>query len=90
MQHLTNSGVGNIGEMIDDSIPKCPTGDIVNIEDDSLGTFIKRFRRDMIYMERTGDSIPCLHEEMDKSLPPNQRGGPHMLACPCPKCNPRC
>lgn len=30
----------------------------------------------------------CLHDALEKSLPPNQRGGPHNLACNCPKCTP--
>lgn len=28
----------------------------------------------------------CLHEALERSLPRNQRGGPHMLVCNCPKC----
>lgn len=32
----------------------------------------------------------CAHEQLEKSLPPNQRGGPHMLVCNCPKCRPIC
>lgn len=32
----------------------------------------------------------CLHEKLEESRPPNHKGEPHMLACPCPKCTPRC
>jgi len=63
--------------------------EFVRVED-SDGTFLKRFRRDMDYMKRTGDSIPCLHEDMEKNLPEGQKGQAHAIACPCPKCNPRC
>jgi hypothetical protein len=29
----------------------------------------------------------CLHEALEESLPENQKGGPHMLVCNCPKCS---
>lgn len=32
----------------------------------------------------------CLHDALERSLPENQKGGTHLLACPCPKCSPRC
>lgn len=32
----------------------------------------------------------CLHEALDEHLPPNEQGGARLLACPCPKCSPRC
>lgn len=47
------------------------------------------------FMEITRDMDPeergqCLHEALEESLPENQKGGAHMLSCPCPKCTPRC
>ena len=39
--------------------------------------------------ELTEDSN-CLHEKLEESKPSNHKGEAHMLACPCPKCSPRC
>jgi hypothetical protein len=43
--------------------------------------------------EREGmdfEETDCLHELLERSRPPNQKGKAHMLACPCPKCSVRC
>lgn len=38
----------------------------------------------------TTPEMPCLHEELERQQPANHRDGVQMLACPCPKCSPRC
>lgn len=30
-----------------------------------------------------------LEELLEEQRPPNQKGEPHMIACPCPKCTPQ-
>lgn len=45
----------------------------------------KRFRRAL----EDDTDLPCLHEELERRRPPNKKGDPHMLVCPCPKCSPR-
>jgi hypothetical protein len=38
--------------------------------------------------DSTEDS--CLHEQLEQSLPENQRDGAHMLVCNCPMCRTIC
>lgn len=51
------------------------------------------------FVEYSGDGIRktferneqgCLHDMLDEHLPPSKQGGARNLACPCPKCSPRC
>jgi hypothetical protein len=36
------------------------------------------------------DDDSCLHEQLEQSLPENQRDGAHMLVCNCPMCRTIC
>lgn len=41
-------------------------------------------------IQERSESMDCLHEQLEESRPSNHKDEPHMLACPCPKCTPRC
>lgn len=56
----------------------------------------EEFQREMDAMARIrramkdDTDLPCLHDAVERRKTPNHKGGAHMIACPCPKCTPRC
>lgn len=88
----TDSTEFDIDELLDELGVDETTNDFTNTSDPWGGgdEDVIRYSRPKRADQLTGRDEPCAHEQLEKSLPENQRGGPHMLVCNCPKCRPIC
>lgn len=86
MRFDTNTSHTESEEEVFEALEAAQTDEMEEIEEmEDLQDRMERIQELM-----NNNETNCLHEELEDSMLPNQRGSPHMLSCPCPKCMPRC